>query len=59
MRGECSPAGEAAANGVALPGHVAGAGVVACVIGLFTVLGVGAVGVVLGLASAEWLGIKG
>jgi hypothetical protein len=64
MRGECSPAGEAAANGVALPGHVAGTGIVACVIGLLAVLGVGTVGVVLRLTSAGWrikrrLGVEG
>lgn len=48
MRGECRTAAESAANGVALPGHVAGEVEVAGVIGLLAVLGVGAVGVVLG-----------
>ncbi|KFZ02181.1 hypothetical protein V500_00394 [Pseudogymnoascus sp. VKM F-4518 (FW-2643)] len=51
VRGEGRAAPEAAADGVALPVHVAGDGVVAGVVGLFAVLGVGAVGVVLGLVQ--------
>lgn len=54
MRGEGRAAAEAAADGVALPVHVAGEGVVAGVVGLLAVLGVGAVGVVLGLVKRGW-----
>lgn len=49
MRGEGRAAAEAAADGVALPVHIAGEGIVASVVGLLSVLGVGAVGIVLGL----------
>ncbi|KFZ08936.1 hypothetical protein V502_09040 [Pseudogymnoascus sp. VKM F-4520 (FW-2644)] len=56
VRGEGRAAAEAAADGVALPVHVAGEGVVAGVVGLLAVLGVGAVGVVL---AYVYLGVNG
>lgn len=55
MRGEGCAAAEAAAHHVAFPVYVAGEGVVAGVVGLLAVLGVGAVGVVLGVSFSGWV----